>query len=223
MVRKRIRNKIEGEDSMTEFWNELLTRASWEKLIELSNEFEFILIGGWAIFLWTGKHKSKDIDIIIDFKILSKLQEEYQLIKNDRLKKYEIKFDKFDIDIYLPYYSKLAIPVQDLTELSVKVQGITTITPEALLILKQGAELERRNSVKGQKDMIDILTILIYGNPDLNKYNEIIGKYNLRNYLTELINVVNNFNLKDVDYLDMNLKKFADWKKDTSKRLRELK
>ena len=223
MVRQRIRNKIEGEDTVIEFWNELLTRASWEKLQKLSIEFEFILIGGWAIFLWTNKHKSKVIDIIVDYKILSKLQEEYQLIKNDRLKKYEIKFDKFDIDIYLPYYSKLAIPVADLSKFSVSVQGITTLEPEALLILKQGAELERRNSVKGQKDMIDILTILIYGSPGLNKYYEIIGKYNLKNYLIELIYVVNNFNLKDVDYLDMNLKKFVNWKKDIIKRLKELK
>ncbi len=223
MVCKRIHNKIEGEGILTEFWNELLTQASWEKLLTLSKEFSFILIGGWAIYLWTGKHKSKDIDIIVDYKILSKLQEEYQLIKNDRLKKYEIKLDKFDIDIYLPYYSKLAIPVADLEEFSVRVQGITTITPESLLILKQGAELERRDSVKGQKDMIDILMILLYGSPDLRLYNKLIVKYNLTNYLTELINVINNFNLKDVDYLDMNLKKFTDWKKDIITRLKELK
>ena len=29
---------------MTEFWNELMTRASWEKLQDLSKEFDFILI-----------------------------------------------------------------------------------------------------------------------------------------------------------------------------------
>ncbi len=198
---------------MKEFWNELLTKASWEKLQELSKEYDFILIGGWAIFLWTGKHKSKDIDIIVDYKTLSYLQEKYTLNKNDRLKKYEIKFDEFDIDIYLPFYSKLVIPPEELVAYSMKVQGIRTLSPEVLLILKQGAELERRNSVKGQKDAIDILTILIHGDVDLKTYKELVVKYNLKEYITELVHVINNFDIKNVDFIDMNFKKFADWKK----------
>jgi len=207
---------------MTEFWNELLTKASWEKLQDLSKEFEFILIGGWAIYLWTGKHKSKDIDIIIDYNILSKLYEEYHLVKNDRLKKYEIKFDEFDIDIYLPYYSKLAIPIEELKKHSIKIQGITTLQPDSLLILKQAAEIERRNSIKGQKDSIDILTILIYSGIDLNKYNRLLGEYDLKHYVNELIYVIKSYNIKNLNYLDMNLKKFADWKKKYVERLKAL-
>ncbi|UCE38086.1 MAG: hypothetical protein JSW00_02265 [Thermoplasmata archaeon] len=200
-----------------------MTKASWKKLQELTNEFEFILIGGWAIFIWTKKHKSKDIDIVVDYEILSEIQERYPLTKNNRLKKYEVKFDEFDIDIYLPYYSKLAIPIEDLKELSVKVQGIRTVALEALLILKQAAEIERRNSVKGQKDSIDILTILIHGGIDLNKYNEMLVKYDLGNYVNELIFVIQSFDKKNLRYIDLNLKKFADWKKGYIKKLRKLK
>lgn len=221
MVCKGIRDKTQGEDLLTEFWNELLTQASWEKLQKMSQEFDFILIGGWSIYLWTGKHKSKDIDIIIDFKLLSQLQEKYRLIKNDRLKKYEIKFDEFDIDIYLPYYSKLTLPVSELFEFSVMVQGIKTIIPEALLILKQGAELERRYSVKGQKDEIDILTLLIYSGLDLDKYNKLIVRYDLINYIEELKTVIEKFDTREVHYLDMNLKKFVDWKKKYILRLKD--
>jgi len=40
-----------------EFWPELLTKASWERLVLLKKEFEVILIGGWAAYLHTGLHK----------------------------------------------------------------------------------------------------------------------------------------------------------------------
>jgi hypothetical protein len=208
---------------MTEFWNELLTKASWKKLQELTKEFKFILIGGWAIFIWTGKHKSKDIDIIIDYETLSEIQEKYPLSKNDRLKKYEIKFDEFDIDIYLPYYSKLAIPIEHLKEYAVKVKGIQTISLEALMILKQAAEIERRNSIKGQKDSIDILTILIHGGLDLRKYNKLLGKYELKDYVNELLFVIRDYDNKNIRYLDLNLKEFVNWKKEYIEKLRRLK
>ena len=134
---------------MNEFWNELVTQASWERLQELSKEIDFVLIGGWAAYLWTGKHKSKDIDIIVDYETLAKLQQNYRLEKNERLHKYEIKLEKFDIDIYVPFFSELTLPVNDIMkDHTTKVQNIKTIKPEALLILKQGAEIARRNSVK---------------------------------------------------------------------------
>jgi hypothetical protein len=208
---------------MTDFWNELLTKASWEKLQELSKEYDFILIGGWAIFLWTGMHKSKDIDIIVDYNTLSNLQEKYTLNKNDRLKIYEIKFDEFDIDIYLPYYSKLIIPTEDLEHLSVHVQGIRTLSPEVLLVLKQGAELERRSSIKGQKDAIDILTILIHSSVDLKAYKKLLVKYDLNQYVNELIYVIKSFDTRNTDYLDMNFKKFVNWKKKYTAKLEGIK
>ena len=49
-----------------EYWNELITQKSWDVLQKLK-KINFVLIGGWASYLWTSSHKSKDIDIIVDF------------------------------------------------------------------------------------------------------------------------------------------------------------
>lgn len=204
-----------------EFWSELLTKASWKKLTQLSKEIRFTLIGGWAAYLWTGLHKSKDIDIIVDYEDLLNLQQTYRLEKNDRLKKYEIKFDKFDIDIYLPGYSKLAIPAEDLkNEYSTKIEGITTVIPEALLILKQGAEIERRNTIKGKKDAIDILTLLIHAPFNFKRYKELLSRYKKEEYIEELATVIRNFDDRDIKYLNIDFIAFKKWK---SKILEELK
>jgi len=200
-----------------EFWNSLLTEKSWNLLQEIKGKFDFILIGGWASYLWTKTHKSKDIDIIIDLKTLYKIKNEYKLIKNDRLKKYEIKFGEIDVDIYVPYYSKLSLPIEGLKNYFTVVEGFKVVTPEILLILKQGAELDRGNFVKGQKDRIDIMTLLFYSDIDFKKYNEILKRYNL-DYLKELKRIITAF--KDVNHLNVNVKEF---KKRKNKLLEEIK
>jgi hypothetical protein len=206
-----------------EFWNDALTKASWEKLTELSKEIRFVLIGGWAAYLWTGQHKSKDIDIIIDYETLMELQKRYSVSKNDELKKYEIKLDKFDIDIYLPYYTRLSIPTEDIVKrYTTKVKGITTTIPEILLILKQGAEIERRATIKGKKDAIDILTILIYAPLDLKKYKELLLKYKKEKYIDELISVIANFDERDIQHLNLDFLKFKKWKKEILSKLKRL-
>ena len=68
-----------------EFWNDEVTMQSWSRLIELSKEIEMVVIGGWAVYLYTGLSKSKDIDIIIDYSTLRKLASKYSLVKNDLL------------------------------------------------------------------------------------------------------------------------------------------
>ena len=109
---------------MADFWNSLLTEKSWNILIRISKEpFKFIIIGGWATYLWTKQHKSKDIDIALkDIKEIDYLKNNYNLKKNDNLKKYEIVFDNIDLDIYVPYFSKLSIPIEDLNEFSTKIE-----------------------------------------------------------------------------------------------------
>jgi hypothetical protein len=207
-----------------EFWHESLTEPSWKKLQELSKEINIIVIGGWSVWLWTKQHKSKDIDIIVDFPELSKLKEKYVLEKNDRLKKHEIKMQEFDIDVYVPFYSKLTIPVEDLLKETVKIEGINTIRSEALLILKQGAEIERRSTIKGQKDTIDVLTILLYAPIDFKKYADLLTKYEKKPFLKELIVEITQFNPMDSErYLGMKYNEFAKKKKEliaTIKRIR---
>lgn len=206
-----------------EFWNEVLTQSSWEKLQRLTKEIEFVLIGGWAAYLWTGKHKSKDIDIVVDYETLTRLQQNYRLEKNERLKKYEIKLEKFDIDIYLPYFSMLALPLENIVKDQViKIQNIKTVKAEALLILKQGAEIARRESLKGKKDSIDIVTMLCYTPIHWEVYATLLKKYKLENYRKELVHVLTHFPDAHIPYLDMNFQEFKKWKKKKIEELRGL-
>lgn len=202
-----------GVEMAKEFWNELLTQASWEKLVELSRKYDFILIGGWAAYLWTKAHKSKDIDIVVDQTTLSQLKRDFPLLKNDRLRKYEIKFEKFDVDVYLAHYSKLAIPPEELKNYSSKVEGIRTVRPEALLVLKQAAEIERRWSAKGVKDSIDIVTVMFYAELDWKAYSQLLEKYGKESFVAELASVVQRFDEKNIRYLGVGFKQFKDWKK----------
>ena len=202
-----------------EFWSSLLTEKSWNLLKELSKkDFQFILIGGWAAYLWTKLHKSKDIDIIVpDFKDLEYLRKNYDLRKNDSLKKYEIKFEEIDVDIYVPYYSKLALPVEEIKSHITKIENMQVVSPEVLLILKQGAELERKDSVKGSKDRIDIIALLIFSEIDFKKYHSLLAKHNLKHYFDRLFIIINNFD--GIKYLDLNPREFKLKKRELLRKL----
>ena len=193
---------------MTEYWNEALTKASWESLQKFSKRYDFILIGGWAVYLWTKQHRSRIIDIVIDFETLGKLKKDFDVTKNDRLKKYEIQKDKFDIDIYVKYYSELGFPLEDMEV--TKIEGFTVPVLEDLVILKQNAEIDRRGSVKGKKDAIDILSMLIYGGFDYDKYISKLEEHDL-NFEEDLIKVVEDFDAEESKYLRMGFKEFKDW------------
>ncbi|MDO8740916.1 MAG: hypothetical protein Q7J54_05090 [Candidatus Woesearchaeota archaeon] len=187
-----------------EFWNSLLTEKSWDILVELNKKpFGFIVIGGWAAYLWTKLHKSKDLDIALtDLRQLEYLKENYNLKKNDNLKKYEISFEEIDVDIYAPFFSKLAIPVEDLKNYSTKIENFNVVIPEALLILKQGAEIDREKSVKGGKDRIDIMTLLCFTDINFKKYLELLKKYKIEHFKYRLTEIIKNF--KDMQYLELN-------------------
>jgi len=196
-----------------EFWSEEVTAPSWKRLLEIAKEFDFILIGGWAAYLWTRAHKSKDIDIVIDYATLDSLRNRFSLVKNERLRKYEIKEGQFDIDIYVSHYSKLAVPIETLSKHTTKIEGIKTVTSEMLVILKQGAEIERRASIKGRKDAIDILLLLICSGFDIKKYRTLLRECGLVHFEKELDGVVRRFSGSDLGYLGIDHQRFVKWKK----------
>lgn len=202
-----------------EFWNNLLTEKSWNVLNELTKKpFKFILIGGWAAYMWTKLHKSKDIDIVLkDISELDYLKNNYALNKNENLKKYEIKIEEINIDIYVPFFSKLAIPANELKNYTTKIENIEVLKPEALLILKQGAEIERKESVKGSKDQIDIITLLCFTNINFKEYTKLLKKYNLENFLERLRRIINGFS--DIKYLNLNPREFKKKKIEILKKI----
>lgn len=171
---------------MQSFYNDLVTQKSWQTLQELKGKLDFILIGGWAVYLYTKALKSKDIDIIINFDQLEKLRQGFEIIKNDRLKKYEARREEVQIDIYLPHYSNIRIPVEDIVDLD-KRETFTVPSLEMLLILKQLAYEERGLSPKGQKDKLDILSLLYFGEFDFKKYYKLCKKLDLKLNLEKII------------------------------------
>src|SRR3989344_7303800 len=98
-----------------DYWHNLIVEKSWNVLQQLKEKFDFILIGGWASYLWTQTNKSKDIDIVVSIETLDTIKKHYLLQKNDRLRKYEIKVDEIDVDIYVPFYSNLELSLENIS------------------------------------------------------------------------------------------------------------
>ena len=136
-------------------------------LQSLRNKFKFILIGGWAVFLYTNALKSKDIDIIVEYGELGKLKENFTVHKNERLKKYEIKTGEFDVDIYLPHYSDLGVDTERVISTASSRSGFTIPALEMLFALKLHAWKQRKGTIKGKKDELDLFSLAFL--PEFNQ------------------------------------------------------
>lgn len=174
-----------------EYWHDLLTEKSWALLQDLKRKCRFTLIGDWAVYLWAHTQKSKDIDLIVDFPTLEQLKATADLRKHDHLRKYEIKEDEIDVDIYVPHYSRLALPLERIE--TAQIEGFTVAKPEYLLILKQAAELDRKESEKGEKDRIDILSLLFTCAIDFPRYQQLLREHHLEHFRDRLRRIVSEF------------------------------
>jgi len=200
-----------------QYYHDLVTKKSFDILKSIKHKHQFILIGGWAVFLYTNSLKSKDIDIILDYEELSKLKEDFEVSKNSRLKKYEVKTKGTDIDIYLPYFSGLALPCQEVKKFTLTKEGFTLPIPEVLLILKQDAFLDRKESSKGMKDKIDIFSLLSLENFDFSKYKKILKKYKKEKFIIHLRNLLKEtFEIKE---LKLSRHKMSRLKKEILKKI----
>jgi len=200
-----------------QYYHDLIIKKSFDILKSLKRKYQFILIGGWAVFLYTNSLKSKDIDIILDYEELSRLKESFDVTKNGRLKKYEVKVEGIDIDIYLPYFSDPGLPCQEIKKFTLTKEGFILPIPEVLLILKQGAFSERKESPKGTKDKIDIFSLLLLENFDFSKYKKILKKYNKKELIVHLRSLLKEtFEVKE---LKLSRHKMARFKKEILKEI----
>jgi len=150
-------------------WRDDIVDRSWAVLAHLRQLSTFILIGGWAVYFWTHRLKSRDIDLCINqdnfYMLQSELQKENVFVnRNPRLRKYEAKVGDVEVDIYTPFQSNLIIPVTSLFEKRwyTNIEGHDVALPEVLLLLKSQAAKERWASEKGLKDRVDLLALLLY-------------------------------------------------------------
>ena len=183
----------------------------------MKGAFPFVLIGGWAVYLWTRSQKSKDVDIIVDIPVMAELKKRYDVRKNDRLKKYEIKIDEIDVDIYVKHYSELTVPVGMIE--TAKIEGFEVARPEFLLALKQGAEHARGESVKGGKDRIDIMSLLVKCSVDFAAYRRLLEKAGRRELFPRLISIVKGFD--GYSHLGLNPRQFKLEKKSLLEKMRQ--
>lgn len=143
------------------YYHDLVTEKSWAELKNLRHVCSFTLLGGWAVYLYTHGLKSKDIDILVDYGELPKLQNSFEFIKNDRLHKYEAIRGPVQIDIYTPHYSQLGIPVEILLGNTQTLDGFSVILPEYLILLKLFTLKERGRTPKGRKDFLDLIALYL--------------------------------------------------------------
>jgi len=179
---------------MVELWRGDAIERSWRVLGELRKLVDFVVIGGWGVYFWTKKLKSRDIDIYIDQDNFYRLQAEalkagFLIKRNPRLKKFEALIDGVEIDIYTPFMCNLAIPCEDVfrEKLVSIIEGFGVATPEALLLLKAQAAKERWHSEKGVKDRADIISLLAFADPKFDVLEKLREKYDADN---SLINIV---------------------------------
>jgi len=194
-----------------QFYHSLVTEKSYEFLQDLKRDYKFILIGGWAVFLYTRALKSKDIDIIVNYDELAKLRESFEVFKNDRLKKYEIKTGEFDIDIYLPHYSQLGIDAQEIQKKSAAREGFVVPELEMLFLLKLFAWENRKGSAKGRKDELDIFSLIFLPEFSSKKYLTQIKKLGMEKLHKDLVALIKN--TSRIEELGINEQKMAKLKK----------
>jgi len=202
---------------MNGFYQQFLTDKSFSLLTELKKRFKFVLIGGWAVYFYTKSLKSKDIDMIVDFSQLEKIKKEFPLEKNERLKKYQVKIEEIDIDIYLPYYSDLGLPLKEIVKKTTIVNGFTLLQKETLLLTKLKAYQNRKAGIKGQKDLVDIISLVLLADFDFNYLFDLISKYHLASHLKTLKKLI--LETKEIEELNLNRHAFAKKKKEIIKQL----
>lgn len=193
-------------------YHDLITEKSWKLLQEFKREHEFILIGGWAVYLYTKQLKSKDIDVIVGYEELERLRAQHELSKNDRLKKYEIHLEEIDVDIYVPHFSDLGLPIEAIQTHTVMREGFMLPDSAALLILKQHAWHDRGHSLKGEKDRIDIIGLIHTGGIDWTLYKNLVATHHLISHTARLRELLQN--TISVPELNLNAHQFSRLKRE---------
>ncbi len=160
-----------------QFWSAERTNRSLEVLRALPEGLDFVLIGGWAVYLYVGNQKSEDVDIAIN------------LDKLDFFRKYGIEgYDgttiKYSIingtrvDLFISGYTDrdLPLPISKIMRDYVVIEGMKVVDRELLLLLKLWGYFGH-DEVKIRKDIIDVVSLVFYGSIGFEKFASYIKEY----------------------------------------------
>jgi len=179
---------------MVDFWREDAVERSWLVLRRLHELADFVTIGGWGVYLWARKLKSRDIDIYLDQDNFYRLQAEalkagFTIKRNPRLKKFEALIDGVEVDVYTPFMCNLVVPCLDVFHKGMvsNIGGFRVAAPEVLVILKAQAAKERWHAEKGMKDRADIISLLAFVDLKLDLLGELLKKYDPEKLLLKAI------------------------------------
>ena len=194
-----------------EYYHSLITEKSWQELLNLKKAVDFVLIGGWAVYFYTKMLKSKDIDILVNFDQLPIIEKLYRLNKNERLSKYQAVKEEIEIDIYLPHFSQIGIPVEELINKTTEIEGFKALDVNYLLALKIYTLAARGRTPKGRKDFLDLISLALSGKGDLAIAEKNIEKF----YLKQALKVFQEFlqETTEVEELNLNSHQFSKLKK----------
>jgi hypothetical protein len=189
------------------FYRDTVTEQSWRLLQNLMRQYQLVVIGGWAVWLYTGQLKSKDIDVVVDVAELGKLRQEFEVFKNERLKKYEFRQGEVEVDIYMPFYSAPGIAAERILEDARVVEGFKLPSAELLWILKAVTWIARRGSGKGRKDLLDLISLLELGAIDKAKLEKWVAEAGAKAAVAEVVNELQS--LTSVEELGLNQHRVA--------------
>ena len=137
---------------------------------EIAQDFPdgLVFIGGIAVYLHSLNFKetealaetTHDGDFYISISDMADLREIEELTSNRRLSKHQMIKRGFEFDVHTERQAALAVPFDEVEAHSQTYDLFRVACPEHLLVLKMAAYKDRKGSVKGEKDVRDILKIV---------------------------------------------------------------
>lgn len=205
------------------FWNKEKTQESFRVLHKLAKDLDFVLIGGWAVYYYVRQQESLDVDIALNYKDL-------QYFNKYGINQYEhtnIKYSIIDgiyTDIFLSEFSdkETMVPVSRILDDYTIIDGIKVVGKELLLILKLNGYF-RNNESKLRKDVIDVITLLLYGNLDLKAVKRIISQFGIerRRSVDVLLEYLDKGETM-LEFIGMDRKDYAEEKKAYKNKIKKL-
>jgi hypothetical protein len=162
-----------------QFWNDESTKNSLAVLRKLTGKIDFVLIGGWAVNFYTKLQRSLDVDMAIDYKTLDFFRE-FGIEQYGELNiKYSI-IDSIYVDLFIDGFSdnELPFPVKDIMENYEVIDNIRVVERELLLLLKLCGYF-RQDKLKHQKDIVDVVGLLLLKDMDFAKLGRHIRRFGI--------------------------------------------